>query len=185
MNKELNYSKVKEYLDEKIPKLSFSLASESPVIVDTYTINRALDLAESFTPFTHPQVLEFLELVAESEGDLPEEVVEILMSRGYLRFLFWLTVYCGELPTMVELHAINYAPQIGIDIQNINSVEFFPHIKDKALEKNPHAVAFNGDINKVIAFVNTLDNSFVRYNFVDGVEEGYRDVSTVDVLGYT
>lgn len=183
MANKLNTDRIKHFFDNEVPNLPFILASESLVKVNVATLNQAEDLAQSFNNFTHPDVIKFLEEVAEiaeGESEADEDIIAITKTRGYLKFIFWLTVYTNNLQAMIELHSINYAKKIGINLDDVKVISYFPHMKESVSNKNPYKPFFGGDINKIMAFVNSLENTFVRMEF----EDDYIDISAVNILGY-
>lgn len=176
-----NQSKIKEFFDKNIPPLTFHLKAEPTIAVNVATVNNAQRLLAGLSNFVHPVVYDFIEYLGEHEPeDFTNDIQELVSLKGFTRFLFYLTVYTGNLGMMLEMHCYSYLPRIGVDLDKVKSTEYFPHIRDKRIEENPYAILFDGDINKLITFCNGLESTYVRVNLVDG----FMDISATDILGY-
>lgn len=177
----MNTQKIKEFFDEKIPPLKFHLKAQPVVDVNVATVNNAQRLIAGFSDFVHPEVYNFIEYLGSTEPeDFTEEVKEIINRKSFIKFLFYLTVYCGQLKLMLDMHCYNYLPKIGVAISKIVNIEYFPHIIDKRAEENPYATMFEGDTKKLIVFCNNLEASYMRVN----LEDDFMDISATDILGY-
>lgn len=177
----MNIEKIKNYFNTAVPALSFTLAGECVVSVDVATINNAKRLASSFQEFVHPDVLRFLDLVAvNEEDDIDAAYRAIMRSSGYKRFVFYLTVYCGRLDLMLEMHAVAYLPKIGIPLDSVVSTEYYPYMEDALNKHNPYAILFDSDIKQLLHFCETMQNTYLRVNLI----QDYKDVSAVNILGY-
>lgn len=177
----MNIPKVQDYFDTAIPALPFALVGASLLKVNVATINNAKRLASSFVDYAHPDVLKFLDSVAaKDESELTDEELSVVKSNGYIRFVFYLTVYCGRLRQLLEAHAAQYLPLIGIPVDAVTSTEFYPSMVDKSSESNKFAALFDGDLDSILNFCNNMQDTFIRFNLVDG----HIDISAVDILGY-
>lgn len=177
----MNISKVQEYFDENIPTLNFLLAGQSAVSVNVATINTAKRLATSFQDYVHPDVLKFLELVAYTpEDELGEASKSVIASKSYARFCFYLTVFCGRLELMLEMHAVQYLPKIGIPLSMVVDMEYYPWMKDDHMDINKHGVIFGGNIDSLLLFCHSMKDNYIRVNLTTD----YKDISAVDILGY-
>lgn len=177
----MNILKVQDYFDTAIPALPFALVGASLLRVDVATINNAKRLASSFVDYVHPDVLRFLDVIAAKDvSEQSQEERAVVKSNGFIRFVFYLTVYCGRLRQMLEAHAAQYLPLIGISVGSVVSTEFYPSMIDKNAEENKFAALFNGDLDSILLYCNNMQDSFVRFNLIDG----HIDISAVDILGY-
>lgn len=177
----MNTNKIQEYFDSNIPKLPFVLAGESVVTVNVATINSAKRLATSFQDFVHPDVLKFLEAVANTgEDHLEASIKAVMRSNGYIRFCFYLTVYCGRLELMLEMHAIQYLPLIGIPLESIASMEFYPCMPDEQMKDNSYGAIFGGDIEKLLLYCQSMKDNYIRVI----LDNDHIDISAIDILGY-
>ena len=177
----MNINKVQDYFNNHVPTLSFSLAAHSAVSVNVATINNAKRLATSFQDFVHPDVLKFLELVAyTAEDELEASTKKIINSKGYLRFCFYLTVFCGRLELMLEMHAIQYLPMIGISLDTVVDMEYYPCMQDSRIKDNEYDVIFGGNIESLLLYCRSMKDNYIRVNLITD----YKDISAVDILGY-
>lgn len=177
----MNMNKVQEYFDKSIPVLNFVLAGYPAVSVTVATISNAKRLATSFEDYVHPDVLKFLDLIAStSEDGLEERYLAVTRSKGYLRFCFYLTVYCGRLELMLKTHAVQYLPMINIPLDTIIDMEYYSQMPDKNIESNKYDVFFGGDIDKLIFYCELMKDNYIRVNLITD----YKDISAVDILGY-
>ncbi len=177
----MNINKVQDYFNNYVPTLSFSLAAHPAVSVNVATINNAKRLATSFQDFVHPDVLKFLELVAyTAEDELEPSAKKIINSKGYLRFCFYLTVFCGRLELMLEMHAIQYLPMIGISLDTVVDMEYYPCMQDKRIKDNEYDVIFGGNIESLLLYCRSMRDNYIRANLITD----YKDISAVDILGY-
>lgn len=177
----MNLIKVQDYFDKSIPVLNFRLAGYPAVSVNVATISNAKRLATSLQDYVHPDVLNFLDLIAsKNEEELEERYVAITQSKGYLRFCFYLTVFCGRLELMLKTHAIQYLPMIDIPINTVVDMEYYSQMPDKNIESNPYGVIFGGDIDKLILYCDSMKDNYIRVNLLTD----YKDISAIDILGY-
>lgn len=177
----MNIKEIRRYFDNDVPKLSFPLVAATNISVNVATISNAIRLAPSFVDFAHPDVLKFLNLIAaNSPSDLDDETKSIMASNGFIRFTFYLTVYCSRLQQMLESHAINYLPMIGIPIESISAIEYYPCMFDPTSAVNVYAPLFAGDIEKLLLFCSLMKDNFVRVV----LDDDFIDISATDILGY-
>lgn len=177
----MNTHKVQDYFDTAIPALPFALVGASLLKVDVTTINNAKRLASSFVDYVHPDVLKFLDSIASKDAaDQTEEEASIVKSNGFIRFVFYLTVYCGRLRQFLEAHAAQYLPLIGIPVASVVSTEFYPSMIDPDANTNKFSPLFNGNLNAILSYCNNMQDSFIRFNLIDN----YFDISAVDIIGY-
>ena len=177
----MNTHKVQDYFDKAIPALPFALVGASLLKVDVATINNAKRLASSFVDYVHPDVLKFLDSIASKDpADQTPEEASILKSNGFIRFVFYLTVYCGRLRQFLEAHAAQYLPIIGISVESVISTEFYPSMIDPNTKTNKFSPMFGGDLNALLSYCNNMQDTFMRFNLIDN----YLDISAVDIIGY-
>lgn len=177
----MNIAKVQEYFNDNIPALNFLLAAKSAVSVNVATINNAKRLATSFQDYVHPDVLKFLEAIAyTAEDELDESYKAVINSKSYIRFCFYLTVFCGRLELMLELHTIQYLPLIGIPLDTVIDMEYYPCMQDTRMDANKYGVMFGGNIDSLLLFCRSMKDNYVRVNLITD----YKDISAVDILGY-
>ena len=177
----MNTNKVQEYFTENVPALNFLLAGQPVLTVNVATINMAKKLATGLQDYVHPDVLKFLEVVAyTSEDELEQSIKNIVESKGFARFCFYLTVFSGRLQVMLETHAIQYLPTIDIPLETVVDIEYYPCIQDDHLIANNYDAIFGGDISKLLLYCNSMKDNYIRVNLI----AGYRDISAVDILGY-
>ena len=177
----MNIQEIRRYFDNDVPKLSFPLVAATNITVNIATINNAVRLASSFVDYAHPDVLKFLNILAASNpADLDEDIKNIMASHGFIRFTFYLTVYCSRLPQMLESHAINYLPMIGIPIEAVTAIEYYPCMYDPTNNSNRFSPLFSGDISKLLSYCESMKDNFIRAV----LDDDFIDISATDVLGY-
>lgn len=177
----MNTKEIRRYFDNDVPKLSFPLVAATNITVNVATINNALRLAPSFVSYAHPDVLKFLNLIAATNPtEYDDDTKSIITSHGFIRFTFYLTVYCSHLSQMLESHAINYLPMIGIPIESVSAIEYYPCIYDPTNTTNRFSPLFSGDIKKLLLYCESMKNNFIRVV----LDDDFIDISATDILGY-
>lgn len=177
----MNIAAIEDYFNNAVPVLSFQLVGESILVVDVATLNNAKRLATGFDDYIHPDVLKFLEYIAATnDSDINDEERTIITSKGYKRFCFYLTVYCGRLERMLEMHSIQYLPTIAISLDTVVNMTYYPCMTDAFTTNNKYAVLFDGNIESLLTYCRSMNNNYMQVTLIGSTV----DLSAVDILGY-
>lgn len=182
---------VEDFFDNQIPSLPFRLAIRPLDTINIMTLKRAIDLSRSFAgPFGYyrnSKVEEFLTKIVEFNNESKygpnyqhdPATQAILDSYGYQCFLFYLTVYDNKLEWLLIHYASEYLEKIGITFENSVKVEYYPCMYDPDTLNNDYAIAFGGNIKKLMLYCRLMHENFLQLYLPQGE---YR-ISAVDILG--